>query len=367
MSAEQQPTPAPINPSLEWTEGFKAGYAAAYAEGYREGMAAGRADLYAASYADRKRAKHDAKARRYQEKEERRAQFLAAGSAQQESRPEPPRKKGRTAIEATITGKEQISPDMVRLFATAPGIIGRDLDKTDHYIKILFVPEGADYSWPFDLGHIKDTQPKHLRPVTRTYTLRTVDTMTGEMSIDFVLHGDTGLAGPWARDVQVGETFAFAGPGGGWAPTADYDHFVLAGDEAAAPAVAAALEKIPAGSTAVAFIEVEAPGHEIPMPENPESEVRFVYRNGEMPGTALSDAVRTYQIPDGNIGWFVHGVAEMIKSLRRYLFVNRGVSKRDASISGYWRLRMTEDEWQASKSDFVAELEVEEEAATREL
>lgn len=164
MSAEQQPASAPINPSPEWTEGFKAGYAAAYAEGYREGMAAGRADLYAASYADRKRAKHDAKARRYQEKEERRAQFLAAGSVQQESRPEPPKKKGRTAIEATITGKEQISPDMVRLFATAPGIIGRELDKTDHYIKILFVPEAPITPGPSTWGTSRTRSPSTCAP-----------------------------------------------------------------------------------------------------------------------------------------------------------------------------------------------------------
>jgi len=47
----------------------------------------------------------------------------------------------------------------------------------------------------------------------------------------------------------------------------------------------------------------------------------------------------------------------MIKELRRFLFVDGGVDKKDVSISGYWRLGMTEDQWQSSKRDFVTELE----------
>ncbi|QPK80036.1 siderophore-interacting protein [Corynebacterium lizhenjunii] len=376
--------------AAEWAEGYKAGYAAAYGEGYQAGLAAGRAGLYADQHLERKLAKREAKnakreakyaarLERERDREAARARFLATsnpgrtapGTAQSATgstaAPAPaPRSKGRRAQEATIVGKEQISPDMVRLRALAPELIGREFDYTDHYIKILFVPDGAPYSWPFDLAEIKRSQPKHLRPVTRTYTLRSVDSATGEIEIDFVLHGDSGLAGPWARDVEVGQTFAFLGPGGGWAPTAKYDHFVLAGDESAAPAIAAALERIPAGSSAVAFIEVEAAGHEIPLPTGEDIEVRFVYREGAMPGSVLSDAVRSYTPPPGHVGWFVHGVAEMIKALRRHLFVAKGVSKRDASISGYWRLRMTEDQWQESKREFVAALEAEEEAAARE-
>ena len=46
-----------------------------------------------------------------------------------------------------------------------------------------------------------------------------------------------------------------------------------------------------------------------------------------------------------------------------HLFVERGVAKQDASISGYWRTGMTEDGWQSSKHEFVAGMEAEEAAA----
>ena len=327
----------------DWTEGFKAGFAAGFGDGYQEGLAVGRAETYADAKAACKQAKYEAKQRKYQAKQEAK-----------------PHKKARKAMEATVVGKEQISPDMVRLYVQAPEIIGKELDKTDHYIKIFFVPEGADYSWPFDLAGIRETQPRNLQPVKRTYTLRRVDTRTGEMDIDFVLHGDSGLAGPWARDVEVGEKFGFAGPGGKWAPEARFDHFVFGGDESAAPAIAAGLEQLPANATAVAFVEVEASGHEIPMPEGKGIEVRFIYREGAMPGAKLSNALSTYTPPTENTSWFIHGVAEMVKKLRRCLFVERGIAKQDVSISGYWRLKMTEDEWQASKGEFVAAMEQEE-------
>jgi NADPH-dependent ferric siderophore reductase len=70
--------------------------------------------------------------------------------------------------------------------------------------------------------------------------------------------------------------------------------------------------------------------------------------------------VRSAGIPHHRTSWFVHGVAEMIKELRRFLFVDSGVPREDVSISGYWRIGMTEDQWQESKKDFNAELEAAE-------
>ena len=77
-----------------------------------------------------------------------------------------PRKRREMKIKtATVTGVRQISPDLIRLSFDCPEIVGADLGFTDHYIKILFVPAGADYSWPFDMAEIAETQPRELQPV----------------------------------------------------------------------------------------------------------------------------------------------------------------------------------------------------------
>lgn len=274
-----------------------------------------------------------------------------------------PKRPARPAHEATVTGRRQLSPNMVRLSLNAPALIGRELEHTDHYIKLLFVPEGADYAWPYDLPTIRDTKPRAEQPVTRTYTFRSVDTVTGDFELDFVLHGDAGLAAPWARGAQVGEKIGFSGPGGAWHPETGYEHFVLAGDESAGPAIAAAIEALPEGATASAYVEVDGPEEEFEMPQPDAVELTWVHRRGDVAGSALSDAVRAAGYPEKKTSWFIHGVAEMIKEMRRFLFIDGEVAKADVSISGYWRLGMTEDQWQASKQEFNAQIEQDEAAA----
>lgn len=277
-----------------------------------------------------------------------------------------PRKRREMKIKtATVTGVRQISPDLIRLSFDCPEIVGADLGFTDHYIKILFVPAGADYSWPFDMAEIAETQPRELQPVRRTYTFRTVDTVAGTFDLDFVAHGTDGLAGPWAQQAQVGDVIAFGGPGGAWKPETTYEHYVLAGDEAAAPAIFAALEHLPAGTTAKAFIEISSNEARFNAPASDNIEVVWVPRDGATHGTLLIDALRQDGYPTKKTSWFIHGVAEMVKETRKFLFVEGNVDKADASISGYWRLGMTEDQWQASKREFNEQNEAEELALSK--
>jgi uncharacterized lipoprotein YmbA len=50
-----------------------------------------------------------------------------------------------------------------------------------------------------------------------------------------------------------------------------------------------------------------------------------------------------------------------VKELRRLLRVDLGVAREDLSISGYWRLGHNEDGWQASKREWNAQVEQEQE------
>ncbi len=58
---------------------------------------------------------------------------------------------------------------------------------------------------------------------------------------------------------------------------------------------------------------------------------------------------------------FVHGEAGCVKELRRLLRVEHRVPREDLSISGYWRLGHNEDGWQASKREWNARIEAEQE------
>lgn len=261
----------------------------------------------------------------------------------------------RVVKTATVESVEELSPQMVRLVLGGPelGQIG-ELPFTDHYVKLFFPPEGADYDHPVDVDHIRDTRPREFWPVTRTYTIRRFDHDALQMVLDCVVH-EHGLAGRWMREVQPGDRVSFRGPGGAWAPPKDADTILLAGDEAALPAIARSLEEMSPATRAVVLCEVEDESGEIEMP----GPVTWVHRRGAAPGQALAQAVRDADLPD-TFDAFVHGVAEMVRDVRRYLFVERGLPKERVSISGYWRIGMTEDMWQSTKKDFVAAMEADE-------
>jgi NADPH-dependent ferric siderophore reductase len=265
---------------------------------------------------------------------------------------------------ATVTDASRISRDMVRVTLSCTSLPYAELHHTDHYVKLLFPPAGASYSWPFDPAAVREELPREQWPVTRTYTLRSWDADARTVVIDFVTHGDTGLAGPWAAAAQPGDQIGFMGPGGAWRP--EGGHTVFAGDEAAAPAIFAGIEALPQDATAEAWIEVSDMDARLPSPAHPGTTVHWVPRDGATHGTELVRAVTAAGAPSGQTRWFIHGVAEMIRDLRRFLFVDNGVPKSEVSISGYWRLGMVEDEWQASKREFTEQIEADEaQAANR--
>ncbi|MFG3012766.1 siderophore-interacting protein [Streptomyces cinerochromogenes] len=273
---------------------------------------------------------------------------------------ERPGRKPRKPHTAQVVRTERLTPHMQRVVLGGEGLAGFAADTcTDHYVKLLFGADGVTYPEPFDLERIRAEFPREQWPVTRTYTVRAWDPVRRELTLDFVVHGDEGLAGPWALRAQPGETVRFMGPGGAYTPDPEADWHLLAGDESALPAIARALETLPAGARAHAFVEVSGPEEEQKI--DTEVQVVWLHRGDRPVGEALLEAVRGLDFPDGRVHAFVHGEAGFVKELRRLLRVERQIPREDLSISGYWRLGHNEDGWQASKRDWNARIEAEQE------
>ncbi|BCJ42102.1 siderophore-interacting protein [Actinoplanes ianthinogenes] len=264
-----------------------------------------------------------------------------------------------------VTRVEQLTPHMVRVVVGGEAIARIDASRcTDHYIKVLFPQPGVDYPEPFDMGLIRETLPRESWPLVRTYTVRKWLPEAAEMWVDFVVHGDAGIAGPWAARARAGEPFRFMGPGGGYAPEAGADWHLLAGDESALPAIAAALAGMPEGASVRAFIEVEGPDEEQKLETAADAEIVWLHREGRPVGAALVEAVRGLEFPAGRVQAFVHGEAGFVKELRGHLRLDRGLPMDQLSISGYWRAGMNEDGWQSSKREWNAKVEQEQEQPT---
>ncbi|CAL9569336.1 putative protein [Streptomyces sp. enrichment culture] len=274
-----------------------------------------------------------------------------------------PVRKPRKPYSAQVVRTERLTPRMQRVVLGGEGLAGFSADTcTDHYVKLLFPAGGATYPEPFDMERIREEFPRDRWPVTRTYTVRRWDAEHRELTLDFVVHGDEGLAGPWALRARPGETVRFMGPGGAYAPDPAADWHLLAGDESALPAIARSLEALPDGARAHAFVEVAGPEEEQKI--DSDVEVVWLHRGDRPVGEALVEAVRALEFPPGRVHAFVHGEAGCVKELRRLLRVERAIAREDLSISGYWRLGHDEDGWQASKREWNARVEAEQESVS---
>jgi NADPH-dependent ferric siderophore reductase len=260
---------------------------------------------------------------------------------------------------ATVRRTEQLSPSLVRVV-----IGGGDLARfapgsfTDSYVKVLFLHPEGEYARPLDLDAVRADAPREHWPRLRTYTVRAWDAETTELTLDFVVHGDEGLAGPWACRAAPGDEVLLLGPGGGYEPDPAADWHLLAGDESALPAIAAAAERLAerAAKSVAAhiFVEVDGPDHEIPLKLPAGAELTWVHRGSGPVGARLVEAVGALEFPKGDVHAFVHGEAGFVKRLRGLLFTERAVPRDRVSISGYWRQGVDDEGWRAIKADFGA-------------
>ncbi|OII13368.1 siderophore-interacting protein [Curtobacterium sp. MCBA15_008] len=256
---------------------------------------------------------------------------------------------------------ERLSPHMVRVHLGGPAfddfVTAADPERllaTDKYVKLLLAKPSLGLTPPYDLEALRETLPKHDRPARRTYTVRAVDHAAKTIAVDFVVHGDEGLAGPWAAAAQPGDLLALSGPGGGYAPSVDpaVTH-VLLGDDSALPAISAALEALPDSATGVALVEVAGPADEQPVRHPARVDLRWLHRDatGAQPGTLLLDAARGLPRASRPVQVFAHGERTAMKAIRRLLQDDWGLEKSEMSLSAYWALGRGEDQFQDEKRE----------------
>jgi len=261
-------------------------------------------------------------------------------------------RKSRPQTNLTVLRREELSPHMVRIVAGGEGFSSYvNNDYVDRYVKIAFPQPGVEYPLPLDLWAIRESMPREQWPHTRTYTVRWVDEAARELAIDFVIHGDEGLAGPWAASARPGDSLVLTGPGGGYNPDPAADWHLFVGDEAALPAIAAAIESLPPQARGLAFLEVDSDAEIQPITAPAGLRIEWLPRNGTPAGASglLVSAVREAEWPEGTVQVFAHGERGYMKSLREVFFRERGLERAQVSLSGYWAAGRVEDDFQAEK------------------
>ncbi|RHW27599.1 siderophore-interacting protein [Nocardioides immobilis] len=237
----------------------------------------------------------------------------------------------------TVTASEQLSPGMVRLHFRSDDLsafLGNDF--TDRYVKLIFGDP--------------ELLAQGERPTMRTYTVIDPDPETGTLAIDFVVHGTEGIAGPWASTALPGDTISVRGPSGAYAPDPTADWHLFAGDEAAIPAIRQSLAALPSDAQGYAVVQVGSAAKELPLPAPAGVGLHWLHRD-DPASPGLAAAVRDLPWRDGRVDVFVHGEAQAVmKEIRPHL-VAQGVDPRAASISGYWKRGLVDEEFRAWKRE----------------
>jgi NADPH-dependent ferric siderophore reductase len=274
---------------------------------------------------------------------------------------------GRPVHTFEVVRTEKLTPHLIRVVLGGEGFDTFTPNEfTDAYVKIAFVRDDVDVGalpQPLALDSFNEL-PVEQRPTVRTYTVRSVDAERREISIDFVVHGEHGVAGPWAASATPGQPAYLTSPNGAYAPDPAADWHLFAGDEAAVPAISAALEALPDNAIGRVFLEVAGPEDEIALTAPDGVEVRWIYRGGRADlvsedaagdNAPLIEAVKEADWLPGQVQVFIHGEAQTVMhNLRPYIRKERGVdAKWAASISGYWRRGRTEETFRQWKRELA--------------
>ncbi len=235
-------------------------------------------------------------------------------------------------------------------------VVSRTERLTDHLIRVYLGGPGFASFQPngYTDAYVKLAFPAADGETVRTYTVRAIDPNAQEIAIDFVYHGDEGVAGPWAASAQPGDVIELMGPGGAYSPNPEARWHLLAGDEAALPAIASACAALAPDAVGRVFVEVAGPADELEFDRPAGVELTWVHRGDSVPGEALAAAVRAEPWRDGQVHVFIHGEAEAVMhDLRPYIRKERGVPAAWASISGYWRRGRTEETFREWKRELA--------------
>jgi NADPH-dependent ferric siderophore reductase len=240
---------------------------------------------------------------------------------------------------AEVVRVEPLTPHMVRVFFAGAELEGFTTRGPAEHLKVNFPPPGESTlvlpEWGPDGPILQEGQQ---RPVNRTYTPRRWDPATGELSVDFLLHGE-GPGSTWAQQARPGQMVAVSHqPGGAYKVDAEADWYLIGADEAALPAVGTLLEALPASCFAHVVVEVADASEELQLESPARIEVTWLHHGGAgQVGRKLEHAVRDFQFPEGSGRVWIGCEAGVMRDIRRHLLSERGIDRTHAHTQGYWK------------------------------
>ncbi|GAA3537593.1 siderophore-interacting protein [Nocardioides daeguensis] len=208
--------------------------------------------------------------------------------------------------DATVLGREQVTPHLVRLTLDVPG----------------FASTGIADEW---VGLVVPGQFQ-----SRYYTVRSFD--AGRMVLDVVVH-DVGLVTEWASGDPVGQQVVLTEAKGSFLPPDDAQWLLLVGDLTALPAMARIAAEH--GERLPVRIHAEVPA---------DSRIEGYFPAGAEvswlplgPESRLAEVVEEIDWPAGEGYFWMAGESAQMRAIRKHLMRERKLPSTHYDVMGYWR------------------------------
>ncbi|WP_137843016.1 siderophore-interacting protein [Microbacterium sp. 2FI] len=230
-----------------------------------------------------------------------------------------------------LAARQWITPEYVRVRLQGTELRGFESLGADDHIRVFF-PDGD----PQTVEELRAAP-------SREYTPLAWD--DDWLDLEFAVHGDAGVAAPWAANAPLDAVAGVGGPRGSKVLTGRPDAWFLAGDETAVPAMRRFAHGMDADAVGRILVEVPDADHELPIETPPSVVVEQVHRGASPAGSALAtrlDAVSASDRPSGDVFGFIAAEQAIVKPGRALLLERWGLPADTVVVKGYWKRDETE-------------------------
>ncbi|WP_431074226.1 siderophore-interacting protein [Microbacterium phyllosphaerae] len=222
-----------------------------------------------------------------------------------------------------LSAREWLAPDFVRVRLTGGDLEGFDSPGSDDHMR-LFFPTGPVSS----VEEIRASPSREYTPLAWG---------ADWLDVEFAVHGDAGIAAPWAATAPLGSSIGVGGPRGSMVLTGTPGSWLLVGDETAIPAIRRFAALLPADVSARIVIETVSTGREIDI--GAPVDVEWMHRGDAASGSALIAFLDGLTAEDsiGDDPFVFIAAEQSIVRPGRALLERWGIDTARAVVKGYWK------------------------------
>ncbi len=222
----------------------------------------------------------------------------------------------------TLTAREWLAPRYVRVRLEGPDLAGFDSPGNDDHMRLFFPAENPD-----TVEELRAAQSREYTPL-----------FWGKdwLEVEFAVHGDEGVAAPWAATAPLGAQIGVGGPRGSAHIVGTPGSWFLIGDETAIPAIRRFAALI---GDAPARIVIEVRGAEDEISVEAPVAVEWLHR-GDAPSAsaliAFLEGLTAADVPGEHPFLFIAAEQSIVKP-GRALLGRWGTDTDHATVKGYWK------------------------------